>query len=203
VNRTTLSCAAATKAMVISVSDEAYIKEIEAVRREKDYFFKEDEDSPIPPRMREAFSGLAYYPVDPKFRVRARLVRDSNPKRVVLATSKGIPREMIRVGVFEFEFEGAKQRLAAYKAVPQPGHHHEDRSLFVPFRDGTSGKETYGAARYLDIEERPADDYVIDSNLAYNPYCAYSDAYVCPFPPQENWLTVPIRAGEKAFPLHA
>ena len=87
--------------------------------------------------------------------------------------------------------------------MPQPGHHHEDRSLFVPFRDATSGKETYGAARYLDIEERQADDYVIDSNLAYNPYCAYSDDYVCPFPPQENWLTVPIRAGEKAFPLHA
>jgi uncharacterized protein (DUF1684 family) len=185
------------------MSDGAYIKEIEAMRREKDYFFKEDEDSPIPARLRETFSGLSYFPADAKFRVRARLMRDPNPKRVVLATSKGIPREMIRVGVFESEIDGAIQRLAAFTAVPQPGHHHEDRSLFVPFRDATSGKESYGAARYLDIEELSADDYRIDFNLAYNPYCAYSDDYVCPFPPQENWLTVPIRAGEKAFPLHA
>lgn len=188
---------------MVTMSDGARIKEIEAMRREKDYFFKEDEDSPIPRRMREGFSSLAYYPVDPNDRVRARLVRDPNPKRVILATSKGIPRDMIRVGVFEFEIDGAKQRLAGFKAIAQPGHHHQDRSLFVPFRDATSGKETYGAARYLDIEERPADDYLIDFNLAYNPYCAYSDDYVCPFPPQENWLTVPIRAGEKAFPLHA
>ena len=71
----------------------------------------------------------------------------------------------------------------------------------LPLRDATSGKETYGAARYLDIEQRPTDEYVIDFNLAYNPYCAYSEDYVCPFPPRENWLSVPIRAGEKNFPL--
>ena len=110
---------------------------------------------------------------------------------------------MIRVGWLEFEIDGTKQRLAAYQAVLQPGHHHEDRSLFVPFRDATSGKETYGAARYLDIEEKPAEEHVLDFDLAYNPYCAYSDDYVCPFPPRENWLTIPIRAGEKNFPLKA
>ena len=182
--------------------EEASIKEIEELRREKDWFFKEGEDSPIPHQSRHSFAGLAYFPVDPKYRVRARLVRDPNPQRVVLATSKGIPRDMIRVGVFEFEIDGTKQRLAAFKSAPQPGHHHhEDRNLFVPFRDATSGKETYGAARYLDIEALPTDEYVLDFNVAYNPYCAYSDDYVCPFPPRENWLTVPIRAGEKNFPL--
>ena len=180
-------------------SDETYVKEIEAIRREKDHFFREDHESPIPHRLRDDFSGLAYFPVDPKYRIRARLVRDPNPQRVVLATSKGIPRDMIRVGIFEFEIEGTTQRLAAYKAVPPPGHHHEDRSLFVPLRDATSAKETYGAARYLDIEEQPTHEYVLDFNLAYNPYCAYSDDYVCPFPPRENWLTVPIRAGEQNF----
>lgn len=182
-------------------ADDEYIKTIETIRREKDYFFKEDSESPIPQELRPKFTGLAYYPVDPKYRLKARLVRDPNPEKIVMATSKGIPREMIRLGFFEFEIDGTKQRLAAYKAVPRPGHHHEDSSLFVPFRDATSGKETYGAARYLDIEEQPKDDYVLDFNLAYNPYCAYSDDYVCPFPPRENWLTVPIRAGEKNFPL--
>ena len=184
-------------------TDETYIKDIEAMRREKDFFFKEEHESPIPHGLRDKFSGLAYFPVDPKDRIRSQLVRDPNPQRVVLATSKGIPRDMIRVGAFEFEIDGTKQRLAAYKAVPQPGHHHEDRSLFVPFRDATSGKETYGAARYLDIEELRAEEYILDFNVAYNPYCAYSDDYVCPFPPRENWLTVPIRAGEKNFPMKA
>ena len=182
-------------------SDKEYVQDVAAIRREKDQFFKEDAESPIPHALRHEFEGLANFAVDPKYRVRAQLVRDPNPQRVVLATSKGIPRDMIRVGWFEFEINGSKQRLAAYKAVPQPGHHHEDRSLFVPFRDATSGKETYGAARYLDIEEQSGDGHLLDFNLAYNPYCAYSDDYVCPFPPRENWLTIPIRAGEKTFPL--
>ncbi len=169
-----------------------YVKGIETMRREKDYFFKEDSESPIPHTLRGKFAGLAYFPVD----------TNPNPERIVLATSKGVPREMVRHGVFEFGIDGKKQRLAAYKSVPQPGHHHESESLFVPFRDATSGKETYGAARYLDIEERPTDEYVIDFNLAYNPYCAYSDDYVCPFPPSENWLSIPILSGEKNFPLH-
>jgi uncharacterized protein (DUF1684 family) len=183
-------------------ADDEDVKSIEAMRKEKDYFFKQDPDSPIPHTLRAKFTGLAYFPADPKYRVRARLIKNPNPEKVVLATSKGIPREMIRYGVFEFEMDEKKQRLAAYKSVPQLGHHHESESLFVPFRDATSGKEAYGAARYLDIEERPTDAYVIDFNLAYNPYCAYSDDYVCPFPPQENWLAIPIRAGEKNFPLH-
>jgi uncharacterized protein (DUF1684 family) len=185
---------------MIDKSPSDYVTMIEAIRREKDFFFREDRDSPIPAHERPSLTGLAYFPVDAKYRVRARLVRDPNPQRVVLATSKGVPREMSRVGFFEFEVEGTRQRLAAYKAVPQPGHHHEDRSLFLPFRDGTSGKESYGAARYLDVEELRTDEYVIDFNVAYNPFCAYSDDYVCPFPPRENWLTIPIRAGEKDFP---
>lgn len=67
---------------------------------------------------------------------------------------------------------------------------------FVPFRDKTSGRETYGAGRYLDIETSQNGAVTIDFNQAYNPYCAYNDAYSCPLPPVENWLSVPIEAGE-------
>ncbi len=73
------------------------------------------------------------------------------------------------------------------------------REVFIPFRDGTSGKESYPAARYLDIEETDDDNYVIDFNYAYNPYCAYSDDYICPLPPKENWLGVRIVAGEMNY----
>jgi len=180
-------------------SDRDYVRAIEQMRREKDFFFKEDWRSPIPAPLRGAMKGLDYFPVDPAYRFRTRLTRYPNPETVVLATSKGAPREMIRYGYFEFEVGGEKQRLDAFKAVSPPGHTHEETSLFVPFRDATSGKESYGAARYLDIEEQGSGEHVLDFNLAYNPYCAYSDDYVCPFPPRQNWLGVPIRAGERNF----
>src|SRR5207237_9813089 len=135
--------------------EEAEVKGIEALRREKDYFFREDPESPIPQSLRARFVGLAYFPVEPKYRVRAKLVRDPNPQRVVMATSKGVPRDMVRIGFFEFEIDGTKLRLAAYKSEPPPGHRPENHSLIVPFLDATSGKATHGVARYLDIDERP------------------------------------------------
>lgn len=183
-------------------SQEDYAKSLQLVRKEKDYFFQTDPGSPIPEGIRTRFQGLEYFLPDVKYRLAVRLMTLPDPEPVTLATSKGIPRPMIRYGYFDFEVEGKKQRLHAYKSAPQPGHHHEHESLFVPFRDATSGKESYGAARYLDLEEAHSGEVVLDFNLAYNPYCAYSDNYVCPFPPRENWLTAPIRAGEKAFPLH-
>ena len=67
---------------------------------------------------------------------------------------------------------------------------------FLPFRDATSGKETYGAGRYLDVPRGENGQVVVDFNYAYSPYCAYGDAYSCALPPRENWLTVPIEAGE-------
>jgi hypothetical protein len=69
----------------------------------------------------------------------------------------------------------------------------------VPFADATSGTETYGAGRYLELEHHHGDLYHVDFNLAYNPWCAYSPNYSCPIPPKENRLQVPIRAGEKDF----
>jgi uncharacterized protein (DUF1684 family) len=188
------------KIMVPSLED--YAKSLELMRKEKDYFFQSDPSSPIPAGIRSRFLGLAYFPPDPAFRIQVRLTKMTHTESVVLATSKGVPRPMVRYGYFDFEIDGMEQRLYAYKSTPQPGHRHTHESLFVPFRDGTSGKESYGAARYLDLDEGPAEEVVLDFNMAYNPYCAYSDEYVCPFPPRENWLTVPIRAGEMNFPSH-
>ncbi len=179
-----------------------YARDLELMRQEKDYWFQTDPESPLPGELRARFTGLAYFPPDEAYRLRVHLTKSPSPEPVTLATSKGIPRAMVRAGSFDFEVGGAKARLYAYTSAPEPGHHHEETSLFVPFRDTTSGKESYGAARYLDLAMSASGEYVLDFNLAYNPYCAYSDDYVCPFPPRENWLAVPIRAGEKAFPLH-
>jgi uncharacterized protein (DUF1684 family) len=76
----------------------------------------------------------------------------------------------------------------------------ERGTLFLAFADETSTQETYGAGRYLDIKKVPGSSSVLlDFNKAYNPYCAYSDKFSCPFPPKENILSVPIRAGEKVY----
>ena len=89
--------------------------------------------------------------------------------------------------------------LHAYKSAP------DEERLFVPFRDKTSGEETYGAGRYLDLEPdeglTAGGKWILDLNMAYNPWCAYSEDYACPFVPPENWLDLPIRAGEKNYPL--
>lgn len=175
-------------------TDEAYLREVEDFRRAKDHFFKTGEDSPIPNR--HMFKGLKYFNPDPAYSVAAHFVPLPKPERLRMLTSKGVEQDYLRVGHLEFSLYSRSLRLAAYRPADAHGRHD---SLFVPFRDATSGKESYGAARYLDLELQPSGQYILDFNLAYNPYCAYSDDYVCPLPPHENSLPVAIQAGEKAY----
>ena len=173
--------------------------QLEAQRREKDNFFALHLQSPIPMSQRRQFTGLAYFPVDPAYRFELQLHEHQLKEATEVADTGGNVRRLLRWGEFRFELEGQQCTLQAYKDDP------EDERLFVPFRDETSGKETYGAGRYLDLEPRRhltvGDKWVVDFNDAYNPWCAYSEEYVCPFVPPENWLTVPVRAGEKKYQL--
>lgn len=183
------------------LSLEDYRRGIEEFRRRKDRMLASDPDSPIPPGERAGFQGLRYFPVDPKYRIRVRLQPEASPARVRMVTSKGTEQEFLRVGHFDFSLEGRPLRLFAYRSAPPPGHERQAREepLFIPFRDATSGRESYGAARYLDLQPSPTGEYILDFNLAYNPYCAYSDDYICPLPPPENTLPVAVRAGERAY----
>ncbi len=174
---------------------ERLVSEVLSFRKEKDSYFGADSDSPIPERERELFKGLKYFPPNPDYQVNAHLSKFEKPEVITMATSKGTIRPYLRYGLFQFELHGRKQQLHAYKAADDP----TDHSLFVPFTDETSGKESYGSGRYLDIEEQKRDDYILDFNLAYNPYCAYDEDYVCPMPPRENKLHIAVRAGEKNY----
>ena len=171
------------------------MSELEAFRREKDRSFREDPRSPLTPQQRAAFTGLAYYREDPSLRIEA--VLDTGVDRdeeVRMATTTGGEQVYRRAGVVRFEVEGRPARLTLFtsEGMPDP---------FLPFRDATSGVETYGAGRYLEVEPPGPDRrVVIDFNLASNPYCASDGRWSCPLPPGENWLDVPIRAGEKDFP---
>jgi len=170
-------------------------QDVAEFRREKDLFFKNDPDSPIPKESRMTFKGLYYYPPERSYRVRTRLERYDKPEPVFIMTSTGLRQSYLKYGTFEFEIKGASLRLIVYKSAEDPFA----RSLFVPFSDETSGSETYGSGRYLDLEEQGGDYYELDFNMAYNPYCAYSEHYTCPIPPRENRLPVKILAGERKY----
>jgi uncharacterized protein (DUF1684 family) len=177
--------------------DDAARRQLEAFRRQKDKFFAESSDSPLQSEDKEHFHGLNYYPVDLKYRVIATLVREQNPGIFRVQTTTGDHREYTRIGRLEFELDGQHLSLTAF--MPPADEPLHGNRLFVPFRDRTSGKETYGAGRYLDLNKRASDEYVLDFNRAYNPYCAYSPYYSCPLPPGENNLAAEVRAGELLF----
>ncbi len=172
-------------------------RQLEAFRKQKDKFFHENPESPIQAEHRAHFKGLKYYPVDLKYRVIAKLIADSNPSIFRVQTTTDAFKEYTRVGRLEFEIDGKPLRLTAF--MPPADEPLHGNRLFVPFRDSTSGKETYGAGRYLDLNKKASDEYVLDFNRAYNPYCAYSPYYSCPLPPGENTLQVELLAGEKSF----
>jgi uncharacterized protein len=142
------------------------------------------------------WDGPKYFPPAENWRLDAWLdtAAPGTGDAVTLPTSTGKMRNMTIAGQLVFEVDGQEQRLTAYAPVG------EETELWLPFRDGTSGAETYGSGRYLEVP--PVDDgnnavYDLDFNLAYNPSCAYSPVYDCPFPPPGNRLDIRIDAGEK------
>jgi hypothetical protein len=164
---------------------------IAAMRRDKDRAFR-GHSSPLTAVQRRAFDGLAYFPIDAAFRFTGRLMPPEAVGDVQMATSTGGVQTYHRVGAFQFQVHGQTATITLYSAG--------DGELFVPFRDATSGRESYGGGRYLDLGVPQGDELTLDFNLAYNPYCAYNAEWTCPIPPPENWLPVPITAGERAFP---
>ncbi len=167
-------------------------------RQERDRAFRSNPDSPLRAEDKARFQGLDYYPINAALRFRLKLTRYPAPEHVRMATNTGEFREGLKYGYFEFAVDGQACRLQAYRMDDDsPGHAY----LFIPFRDATTGKETYGAGRYLDLPENTSGIYDLDFNRAYNPYCAYGRDFSCPTPPDENRLSVPITAGEKKYQL--
>ena len=175
--------------------EHSYHAALEGYRKEKDAFFKTSPHSPIPEAEREAFDGLPYYPLDEDLVFEGLGLEPyagDEPTSFQIPTSDGKLRPARRAGTFTFELGGAPRRLTAYTF--ESG---QSDSLFVPFLDETSGHETYGAGRYLDLEPDEDGTYAIDFNLAYHPSCVYAPQYSCPLTPAENRLATRIEAGER------
>jgi uncharacterized protein (DUF1684 family) len=169
------------------------VQKIVERRTARDQAYRLDAD-PIPPEKRDVLLPLRYYMPDPDYSVPAALRLTEDRPVVEMPTSTGTLRRMQRIGILEFTLQGQGMSLAAF--VPDGTQRIE--SLFVPFADLTTGKETYSAGRYLDLDPTGSGIYTIDFNLAYNPTCAYNEKYDCPYPPPSNRLKVAVLAGEKA-----
>ena len=167
-------------------------------RAEKDDFFATHRQSPIPPEDRDGFDGLAYFEPDSTYRVEATVHREDDPAEVEMDTSDDRTMTYRRPFRFRFELDGEPYELCGYRQGPAD-------PIFVPFRDKTTGQESYEDGRYMELqpdgELADGETIVIDFNLAYSPFCAYSETFSCPLPPEENWLETTVPAGERTPPV--
>jgi len=161
-----------------------------AYRANKDDHLRTNEHSPLPVEDRDSFVGLPYYEWNRDLVFHVDL-QPADGADVTIDTSDGTKRVYKRAAKVTITVTGRDYNLVLYD-TGHPG-------LFLPFRDATSGETTYGGGRYLDLQPDDDEHVTVDFNLAYSPYCAYNDVYSCALPPAENWIDVPIEAGEKAW----
>ncbi len=165
-------------------------------REQRDRLFRDHPQSPLTPEARARFEGLPYFDYDPSYRVMAR-VAPAEAEHYEIATSGEGVYSFTRFAVGEFELRGQPLHLELFWLDGYGG------GLFVPFRDATAGRETYGAGRYVldtvkgsDLGGAP-NELVLDFNFSYNPSCAYDPKWVCPLAPPGNRVEIEIRAGER------
>jgi uncharacterized protein (DUF1684 family) len=166
------------------------MSELEQFRASKDDFFAHHPQSPLTPGQKRDFHGLDYFDENKDLQIEVHVDKFPEQEQIMIQTSTGQNQSYIRYGKFTFSVDGQQAELTLYAS---------DNGFFLPFVDALAGKETYPAGRYLEPEPLPGDRFLVDFNMAYNPYCAYNEMWSCPLTPPENRLKVPIRAGEKMF----
>lgn len=172
-----------------TAANDDYLTTIQSLRKQKDDFLKTDKESPIKDKAK--FKGLKYFEVNPNFRVIGKLDKFASDQTINISMTGGTTEEYEAYGNVTFEIEGVKCSLKIFKTP--------EGNLFLPFKDLTSNKETYGAGRYLDfgVDDVKNNQIEIDFNKAYQPYCAYNETFTCPITPAENFLNLALKAGER------
>ncbi len=171
-------------------------------REGRDKEFRSKDESPLKEEDFSDFEGLKYFDEDKKYIVKADFKRTSDEKYFQMPTSSGKSKKFVKYGVLTFNLNGKKHSLNVYQADAEVLKKFPEYAdlLFVPFKDLTSGKDTYGGGRYIDLKMSKGKKAVVNFNNAYNPNCAYgSEKYNCPIPPKENFLQTEIKAGEKKY----
>ncbi len=164
--------------------------ELDAFRKEKDEFFRGHSQSPLTREQKTNFHGLNYFPEQESLCLEVKVEEFAAKEQFEMQTSTGNVQTYMKFGKFKFTVGGIEAELTILQS---------DHGFFLPFVDSLAGSETYPAGRYLEPEALPGGHFLIDFNIAYNPYCAYNEMWSCPITPAENRLKVAIRAGEKLF----
>ncbi len=175
-----------------------YEQRILQSRFEKDLLFRDPKRSPLKPSDLKRFPGIRYFPVDSSYRFILPLKPLDPPETTWVINGAGGREPYLKIGYIEWVMHNTPLRLAVFK----PAGDTEENTVWIPFTDQTTGKETYGGGRYLDAPIQDDGMILVDFNLAYNPLCAYNPAFICALPPAENRLPVAIRAGEMQSPLY-
>lgn len=153
--------------------------------------------TPLSGKAKKTFKGIHFYPFNEKYVVDAKFVRTPHEKPFQMSTSSGMRKTYIKYAEVFFTIDGKEYKLNVYQSQDLLQSADYKDYLFIPFTDATSGNETYEGGRYIDLTMPKSNEVVINFNEAYHPYCAYTDGYNCPVPPQENTLPVKIEAGVK------
>ncbi|WGH76951.1 DUF1684 domain-containing protein [Tenacibaculum tangerinum] len=188
---TVISCKSQSKRAVLGDSD---------FQREMNAKFKDASKSPLTKKGLKEFKGLAFFPIDDKYKVKATLEKTPDAPIFNFPTTTSRIAVYKKYGILSFSIKGESFKLSIYKNVnPKPEYAN---NLFLPFLDTTNGKTSYKGGRFIDLYTTDIKDdgtIIIDFNKAYNPYCAYSDRYSCPITPQDNYLDTEIKAGVMAY----
>lgn len=177
-----------------SLDTDDYREYVMEKRKEKEDYLKTSASSPFD-KNKSVYQDLKYYPIDAKYKVKAQVEKFEELEYVSIGESNGSSKRYLKYAKLKFEIDDQPLELIVLK----PTGFGQLNVLFTAFADDTSGKETYGAGRYLDLDFKNASTITLDFNLAYNPYCAYNEEFSCPLPPSENLLPVKIEAGEKIY----
>jgi len=173
--------------------------DVERFREGRDRDFRDPNLTPLTNFDFAKFKGLEYFAVDEKYLVKAKFEKTADEKIFTIPTSVGTSRKFYKYGVLTFELNGTNHSLTVFQSETAKKDEYK-KLVFVPFRDLTNGKETYGAGRYMDLKMPVGEEVMLNFNLAYNPSCAYGrEDFSCPIPPKENFLQTEIKAGEKIF----
>lgn len=169
-----------------------YLEKIRLERREKNRAFVMSEESPLTPEMKASFKGLMYFEPDENWVLSGDFLPAPQADTLELAVNTGETEKIILEGVVRFQVAGKVCNLVCFR-----NPYASDTSLFIPFKDETSGIETYGGGRYLDAVRDKNGAILLDFNQAYNPFCVYNENFSCILPPVENYLKLKVLAGEK------
>ncbi|MEX0856659.1 MAG: DUF1684 domain-containing protein [Balneolaceae bacterium] len=180
-------------------SDASRIQEILDYREELNADYKDPEESPLTEEDFAVFDSLDFFPINLEYYVVASFVRTPGEEPFKMATTTDRSPMYEKYGEAHFTLKGEEIVLNIYQSHELRETEEYRDYLFLPFKDGTNGDETYGGGRYLELSIPEGDSITVDFNKAYNPYCVYNYKYSCPLVPKTNWMKIDIAAGVKDY----